>query len=419
MKVSVLMVTYNHEKYIAQAIESVLMQRAGFDYELIIGEDCSTDQTRAIVRYYYERFPHKIKVFFNAHNLGMMANAMQVASACTGQYSTALDGDDYWTSPDKLQKQVDFMDSHPDFALCCHNVQYLYEHDPTIFRTHCTPNQKEVSTIEDLILNNFISTCSVMTRNGLLTEFPAWVGELKLLDWPMHILNAQHGKIKYINEVMSVYRIHGKNAWASQTTTERGYALLKMYEHLNPHLEFQYERAISQAVINVYTHLAVEILQQDQSTEFRLAQLAECIQKVDQYKRMRDREGFHPLPGLEYKNWNLLFAPDWEQAREQVYEELAECFRALAQQPEPERIALFVWGDRLPWAEVKGCIADVVMGLAFEEEVEVPEAIYPITGMEEPHWQFLLPRLQGVVGLPLGPWANLPRVDNSQGHWAF
>jgi len=91
----------------------------------------------------------------------------------------------------------------------------------------------------------------------------------------------------------------------------------------------------------------------------------------------------------------------------------------LAQQPERERIALFVWGDRLPWAEVKGCIADVVMGLAFEEEVEVPEAIYPITGMEEPHWQFLLPRLQGVVGLPLGPWANLPRVDNSEGHWAF
>ena len=106
MKVSIAMVTYNHEKFIAKALDSVLMQRTDFDYEIVIGEDCSSDNTRNIVIEYKRRYPDNIVLFLNEKNLGMYGNCSQVFQACQGEYIAVLEGDDYWTSPDKLQKQV-------------------------------------------------------------------------------------------------------------------------------------------------------------------------------------------------------------------------------------------------------------------------------------------------------------------------
>ena len=97
IKVSVCMITYNHERFIAQAIESVLMQETDFRVELVIGEDCSTDGTRAIVREFGERFPERIRLLLPEHNLGMMPNFVATLSACRGQYVALLEGDDYWT----------------------------------------------------------------------------------------------------------------------------------------------------------------------------------------------------------------------------------------------------------------------------------------------------------------------------------
>lgn len=108
MKVSVLMITYNHEKFIAQAIDSILMQQVNFDYEIVIGEDCSTDGTRAIVIQYQKEYPDKIRLLLPEENLGMHKNFVQTFRACQGEYIALLEGDDYWTSPRKLQKQVDF-----------------------------------------------------------------------------------------------------------------------------------------------------------------------------------------------------------------------------------------------------------------------------------------------------------------------
>ena len=111
VKVSVAMITYNHERFIAQAIESVLMQQTDFAVELVIGEDCSTDGTRAIVRDYGERYPERIRLLLPEHNLGMMPNFVATLKACRGQYVASVEGDDYWTDPHKLQKQVDFLES--------------------------------------------------------------------------------------------------------------------------------------------------------------------------------------------------------------------------------------------------------------------------------------------------------------------
>ena len=116
--VSVFMITYNHEKFIAQAIEGVLMQKTNFPFELIIGEDCSTDRTREIVVDYAQRFPEIIKPILHEKNVGMKSNMNTCMQACSGKYTAICEGDDYWIDSLKLQKQVGFLEAHSDFSMC-------------------------------------------------------------------------------------------------------------------------------------------------------------------------------------------------------------------------------------------------------------------------------------------------------------
>src|SRR5437762_2202436 len=217
MKLSVLVIVYNQARYVIQAIDSILMQEVDFDYEVVIGEDASTDGTREIVLDFEKRYPDRIRVLLRdqagaeadrAAGLGGKTNFIQSLKACRGEYIALLDGDDYWTDPGKLQRQVDFLDNHPDFAISCHNARMFYEDGSKEPTNLIPPDQKEVSMLEDLLLANIIPTCSTVFRRELFGEFPDWFYTLKLGDWPLHILNAQHGKIGYINEVMASYRLH-------------------------------------------------------------------------------------------------------------------------------------------------------------------------------------------------------------------
>lgn len=258
MKVSVFMVAYNHEEYIAKAIDSVLMQNTDFDYEIVIGEDCSTDNTRNIIISYGNRYPDKFKLLLNETNLGMHKNGAKTLQACKGEYIAMLEGDDYWTSLDKLQKQVDFLDSHPECSISFHNVTEIYEdidresHD--VFKN----NRKEIYTVEDLLVENFIPTPSTMFRNGLVPNIPEWVSLLPMGDWPLHILNALHGKIGYINEVMAVHLNHKGGAWAAmrQNWLEAKKANVLLYDSLYTHLDPGFRPKIATLLHNACIDIA-------------------------------------------------------------------------------------------------------------------------------------------------------------------
>ncbi len=209
MKVSVLITTYNHEKIIAQAIESVLAQATGFEYEIVIGEDCSTDRTRSICRTYQDRYPHRIRLLCREENLGLMENFPRTFLACHGQYVACLDGDDYWTSPDKLQRQADYLDAHPDCSLCFHNAMMVWEDGSQGPVVHAPPGRRSTYYVQELFKHDFISTASVaMVRNHLVREFPDWYDTLPVPDWPFFILHGLHGKMGYLDETWSVYRQH-------------------------------------------------------------------------------------------------------------------------------------------------------------------------------------------------------------------
>lgn len=218
--VSVCMITYNHESYIAQAIEGILMQKTDFQFELIIGEDFSTDKTRNICLDYERKFSGKICILQGKKNLGMIPNFIKTLDECRGKYIAICEGDDYWIDTEKLQKQVDFLESNHDFSMCFHKVEVKYENDEA--KNYISnPYQKEISTFEDLAEGNFIHTLSCLFRNNLFDEFPAWLKTSPVGDYPLHLLNAQFGKIKFFDDVMGVYRINDGGIWESKSQISR------------------------------------------------------------------------------------------------------------------------------------------------------------------------------------------------------
>ena len=224
MKASVSLITYNHAPFIAQAIESVLQQQTAFDFELLIGEDDSTDGTREIVKSYQARYPDKIRLLLNDRKNVVYVNGKPTGQwnfvnnirNTRGEYVALLDGDDYWTSPSKPQKQVDFLDKNRDCALCFHNVQILEPGDPPRWTLQYTEPLRERYGLEDLMKGNFMHTCSVVFRAGLFGDFPPWIFKCPMGDWPLHVLNARHGRIGSLDEVMGVYRKHASGLWSPQ-----------------------------------------------------------------------------------------------------------------------------------------------------------------------------------------------------------
>lgn len=247
-RVSVLMLTYNQEKYIRAAIESALMQRTTFNYEIVIGDDCSTDSTRIIVSEYAARNPDKIRLLLHSANVGSLRNLAEVLSHCRGELVAFLEGDDYWTSPEKLQKQVDFLDEHAECALCFHNATVIWEDRIHVPMSYNSRAQQQISSIEDLWRTNFIASCTVMWRKQLLGRLPEWFFELPYGDWALHMLCAQHGKIGYIDELLGVYRIHSAGAWSKLDTVQQLEAWLAFYESMNANLDFRYSRFAEAAI---------------------------------------------------------------------------------------------------------------------------------------------------------------------------
>jgi glycosyltransferase involved in cell wall biosynthesis len=250
------MITYNHEEYISKAIDSVMMQETSFDYELVIGEDCSTDRTREICIAYQNKYPNKIRLILNEKNLGAKPNFIQTFYACKGQYIAFLEGDDYWVSSRKLQKQVDFLETHSDYAICFTRTVCFDEDKKS--ETYSIPPEeyrKETLTIEDLLRCNFIANCSVLYRNGLFGNFPDWFLSLEIGDWPIHIMNAQHGKVGYLDEVMAIYRIHSRSYSAGKNAVDKLLTTIIVYDIINPYLNFEHASLIREMKAEIYQTL--------------------------------------------------------------------------------------------------------------------------------------------------------------------
>ena len=211
--VSVHMTTYNHEGFIRQAIEGVVMQETDFEYELVIGEDCSTDRTREICFEYQKKHPTKIRVLWSESNLWHIGgNHKRVDVRCRGKYIAYCEGDDYWTDPKKLQKQVEYMESHPGCAGCFHERVKCDEEGQIMEGTGLPDEMKRPLTGEDIVAWTFPCppTCTVLYRREVVMDRPAWMNGLFFGDRATAIWGGYaHGTVDWVAGVdPSVYRIH-------------------------------------------------------------------------------------------------------------------------------------------------------------------------------------------------------------------
>jgi glycosyltransferase involved in cell wall biosynthesis len=231
--VSVLVVTYNHARFVRQALDGALGQRLPQQFEILISEDCSTDGTREILQEYAECHPHLVRLLLSERNLHSNEVVARGFRAARGRYVALLDGDDYWTSDDKLRAQVAFLDARPDLTICFHNVHVVDEHSQSTGRLWNAPGQPEVSGLHELLRGNFIATSSVMYRRAAVTEVPAWYdGFFPVTDWPLHVLYAREGRIGYLDRTLGAYRLHGGGLFSTLGEREKLEANADFYRRL-------------------------------------------------------------------------------------------------------------------------------------------------------------------------------------------
>ena len=239
--VAVHMITYNHAPFIAQAIESVLMQETDFRVVLVIGDDCSSDGTRQIVERYAALHPQVIRAVTHDVNIGMHRNSQSIQSVVDTEYVAFLEGDDYWNSLHKLQKQFNFLEDNAECALCCSQFSHVMgrglsgEFNPS-------PAQKRIGELKDILRWNYILTCTVMYRREWLPAIPPSLQNLYHGDMGCWVLLAQRGKIGCINEVMSTYRLHDGGVWSGISIEKRIAELLRTINGIHHHLNNQFPR---------------------------------------------------------------------------------------------------------------------------------------------------------------------------------
>jgi glycosyltransferase involved in cell wall biosynthesis len=260
VKVSVVLTTYNHERFIRTAIDSIVSQIAEFSFELIISEDCSKDSTRDIIYEYKHRYPRLITLILSEANLNSNYVTRRAIEATVGEYIAFIDGDDYWTSTKKLQLQADFLDSHPDCALCFHSVDMVDEFGTFM---KAWPIRPALSTLEDLIdKGNFIPGPTPMIRRSAIESLPSWFDyEAVYVDWSLYLVAASFGHIGYLPQSLSAYRRHAGGYWSSQSKAQRlasTIASLRVYESV---LDHSYRDAI-QRRIDQQTKQLINALQQ-------------------------------------------------------------------------------------------------------------------------------------------------------------
>lgn len=227
-KVSVSLITYNHAPFLEQAVESVLAQKTSFPFELIIGEDASTDGTRKIVQRFAAQHPELIRAHFHerSQNIGYEGqptgrfNLVHNLRSARGQYVAMLDGDDFWTDPTKLQRQVDFLEAHPECSTCFHRVDFVDEAGEPLPTPPQVTVVKPMYTLDEMLRGDFFTrTASVMYRRGLFEDFPEWYFRSPVGDFPLHVMNGLRGDFGFLDRTMAMYRVHAGGRWSATTRT--------------------------------------------------------------------------------------------------------------------------------------------------------------------------------------------------------
>lgn len=256
MKVSVIVVTYNHAEYVADALASALGQKTDFDYEIVVNDDCSNDGTQEILRRFEHNHPARIRLILSPVNRNDWSVFSVPFQGCRGDYIALLEGDDFWSSPHKLARQVAFLEEHPHCSACFHNVLILDEscRERPRLHNHC---EKLFWELPDILSNCFIQTGSVMFQSRVLRAWPE-PATIFSGDWALYVFAAQHGALGYLDEVLSVYRVHTGGMWSGIPKTVQFERIIAFYRLIAPQVPAQSRSLVQEMILKRSFDLSLE-----------------------------------------------------------------------------------------------------------------------------------------------------------------
>lgn len=244
--VSVFIMVYNHEQYLKSCLDGILEQKSNFTFDLVVGEDCSTDGSRQILLDYRNRYPGKFKLLLHETNVGPNKNQDLVLSNCKGKYLAICEGDDYWTDALKLQKQVDFLEKHSDYNVTVGRYKFYYEASGIFKDNREIVNIHKPLTLKDYIAFNFSHTSTFLLR--LPQTIPDWFHGMFAGDQSLMIISAGDQKIKYFEDFFSVYRINQGSVTGQSKRKDPSIAYNNtniFLTHVNQHTQFKFEKQIA------------------------------------------------------------------------------------------------------------------------------------------------------------------------------
>jgi hypothetical protein len=230
--VSVVSITYNHESFIRDTLDGFVRQEVDFPIEIIVADDASTDATQSIIRSYANRHPGLFRPILRTQNVGAHTNLTEALSAARGEFIALCEGDDYWTDPQKLSKQVAFLRRNPRTGLCFHPVRMTWSDGSAEDSEFPPVAWRRDLSVDTLIRRNFVQTNSAMYRR--LPRYDDIPANVMPLDWYLHVRHALHGGAGMLTDTMGVYRRHPKGMWFDAETNRekfwrehgRGFAAL-------------------------------------------------------------------------------------------------------------------------------------------------------------------------------------------------
>jgi glycosyltransferase involved in cell wall biosynthesis len=251
--VSVLMLAFNHERYIRDALEGVMMQRCRFDFELLVGEDASTDSTRAICIEYQRKYPLTIRLVTADRNVGMHDNFFRLLGRARGRHIALCEGDDYWTAPDKLELQVAYLEENPSCAFVFHNAAIRSGSEKQLSGQILRHGPAAVSIRTIVEKDWFVPTASMVFNNRHLSPFPAQARNYPSADLATQILLAANGTVHYIPRIMSVYRrietgVTQKISSTPKNKLDYAESFIAMLRSLNVALGYKYHAAFESRI---------------------------------------------------------------------------------------------------------------------------------------------------------------------------
>ena len=261
--VSIFCIAYNHEKYIKDALDGFVMQKTNFKYEIIVHDDASTDRTREIVDEYKRKYPDVIRTIYqreNQYSQGKTEFHIRNKDRLRGKYVAICEGDDYWTDCNKLQKQVDYLESHPECVMCFHATNTESVKNGKKIYTEAHPYENSGLVTVDAAIRPCGGVCKALSqviRVSLFdNEIPDFIFNCVAGDYPFQIWYPLKGTVYYIDEVMGVYRFNSEGSWTnrllhdSHKRIQHKVDTIEMLLKFNEYTEYRYKNSFYYAICN-------------------------------------------------------------------------------------------------------------------------------------------------------------------------